>query len=388
MGGLTRSIDDKVVSGLCGGLGRHFGVDPLVFRIAFVVMSLAGGTGVLLYLVGWALVPDDQGRAFGAGWLPGKDRGHKLVAAALAGCGALFLIDRITDGHGDDIPLGLVLIGVGAAVLWSRRSGQAPTVAPPPMPPPMPAAPAAVAVEGVEPDDTPPTAAPPPPPPTPPPPTAPPPPPPPPPAALRPPEPPKAAAPRSALAAVTFSLLAILAGVAALAEVDAVVGLALALLLVAGAMVVGAWRGRARGLIPLAVVLSGALFVASLLDVPFKGGAGDRLFVPISAAEIRSPYRLAAGEQRIDLRRVDLAGRTVPVVASTAMGTLIVTVPVDATVEVHGHVGAGKLIVFNREWDGVSIDQLVVVAGREGGGRLVLHAQVGFGELEVRRAAA
>src|SRR5205085_2859808 len=137
MGRLTRATDDTVISGLCGGLGRHFGIDPLVFRIAFVVMSLAGGTGILLYLVGWALVPDDQGQAFGARWLPGKDRSHKLLAAALAGGGVLLLLDRITDGHGDGIPVGLVLIGLGAAVLWSRRDGRAFPPAPvPPSPPP------------------------------------------------------------------------------------------------------------------------------------------------------------------------------------------------------------------------------------------------------------
>ena len=123
LGGLTRATDDTVISGLCGGLGRQFGIDPLVFRIAFVVMSLAGGTGILLYLVGWALVPDDQGKAFGAQWLPGKDRSHKLLAAGLAGVGLILLLDQITDGHGDDVPLGLVLVGLGAAVLWSRRSG-------------------------------------------------------------------------------------------------------------------------------------------------------------------------------------------------------------------------------------------------------------------------
>ncbi len=140
LGGLTRATDDTVISGLCGGLGRHFGIDPLVFRIAFVVMSLAGGTGVILYLVGWALVPDDQGKTFGAGWLPGKDRSHKLLAAALAGGGVLLLIDRITDGHGDDIPLGLVLVGLGAAVLWSRRGGDRRRRCLPPPPPGPPAA--------------------------------------------------------------------------------------------------------------------------------------------------------------------------------------------------------------------------------------------------------
>ena len=136
LGGLTRASDDVVISGLCGGLGRQFGIDPLVFRIAFVVMALAGGTGILLYLVGWALVPDDHGETFGARWLPGSDRGHKLLAAGLAGIGLLLLIDQIFDGHGDDVPLGLVLVGLGAAVLWSRREGRTPTPPAPPAPPP------------------------------------------------------------------------------------------------------------------------------------------------------------------------------------------------------------------------------------------------------------
>src|SRR4051794_14947801 len=37
---LTRSTDDKVLSGLCGGLGRYFGLDPVIFRVAFVVLAL------------------------------------------------------------------------------------------------------------------------------------------------------------------------------------------------------------------------------------------------------------------------------------------------------------------------------------------------------------
>jgi phage shock protein C len=49
---LRRSTDDKVVAGVCGGLGRYFGVDPLFFRLAFVVLAIGGGSGVLLYIVG------------------------------------------------------------------------------------------------------------------------------------------------------------------------------------------------------------------------------------------------------------------------------------------------------------------------------------------------
>lgn len=55
---LRRSRRDHVVGGVCGGLGRYFDVDPIVFRIAFVAMTLAGGSGVLLYIVGWIAIPE------------------------------------------------------------------------------------------------------------------------------------------------------------------------------------------------------------------------------------------------------------------------------------------------------------------------------------------
>ncbi len=111
---LTRATDDKVVSGLCGGLGRYFGVDPVVFRIAFVVLALAGGSGILAYLVGWVLVPDDQGAS--ALRVAGNERRQKAVAAVLAGFGVLLLVDELFDGGGD-VPVGLVLVGLGGLVL-------------------------------------------------------------------------------------------------------------------------------------------------------------------------------------------------------------------------------------------------------------------------------
>ncbi len=49
---LRRSRDDRVIAGVCGGLGRYLGIDPVVVRLAALVLVVAGGTGVLLYLIG------------------------------------------------------------------------------------------------------------------------------------------------------------------------------------------------------------------------------------------------------------------------------------------------------------------------------------------------
>src|SRR5438067_3414540 len=56
---LTRSRTDRVAGGVAGGLGRYFGVDPILFRIAFVALTIAGGAGVALYGVAWLLLPED-----------------------------------------------------------------------------------------------------------------------------------------------------------------------------------------------------------------------------------------------------------------------------------------------------------------------------------------
>jgi phage shock protein C len=58
---LTRSRTDRVLSGVCGGLGKHLGIDPLLVRLAFLLLLLAGGIGLFLYLALAVLVPaEDQ----------------------------------------------------------------------------------------------------------------------------------------------------------------------------------------------------------------------------------------------------------------------------------------------------------------------------------------
>ena len=56
---LRRSSGDKVIAGVCGGLGAYFGIDPVMVRIALVLFTLFGGAGVLVYLVCWLCMPQD-----------------------------------------------------------------------------------------------------------------------------------------------------------------------------------------------------------------------------------------------------------------------------------------------------------------------------------------
>lgn len=53
--------DDRMLAGVCTGLGRYTGVDPIVWRTAFVLTAFAGAVGVLLYIASWMLIRDSQG---------------------------------------------------------------------------------------------------------------------------------------------------------------------------------------------------------------------------------------------------------------------------------------------------------------------------------------
>ena len=55
---LYRSKTQKILGGVCGGLGDHFAMDPVWFRIGFVVLALGGGSGILIYLLMWLMVPE------------------------------------------------------------------------------------------------------------------------------------------------------------------------------------------------------------------------------------------------------------------------------------------------------------------------------------------
>jgi len=55
--GLYRSEKNRIIAGVCGGLGEYFDVDPVLIRLAFVLFVLAGGSGVLIYIVLWIVIP-------------------------------------------------------------------------------------------------------------------------------------------------------------------------------------------------------------------------------------------------------------------------------------------------------------------------------------------
>ena len=58
---LYRSRDEKVIAGVCGGLGSYFGVDPVIIRIVWAILGLSG-VGILAYLICWVAIPHEPVR--------------------------------------------------------------------------------------------------------------------------------------------------------------------------------------------------------------------------------------------------------------------------------------------------------------------------------------
>ena len=136
---LVRVDDGRWLGGVAAGLGRYFDVNPLVYRIAFAALALVGGTGLLLYLAAWLVMPgeqDDESIAVEA--LRGRqDHPWLLVGVGLLAFGALFALSEahFWPGTGN---VWLLAMLVGGGLVWWHVSQRAerPGAARPPPPSP------------------------------------------------------------------------------------------------------------------------------------------------------------------------------------------------------------------------------------------------------------
>lgn len=209
------------------------------------------------------------------------------------------------------------------------------------------------------------------------------------------PEPPP---PRDTASAITLAVLCLAAGVIALLTVVDVVSFGFAttiaggLVVIGAAMVVGAWRGRARWLIPLGIPAVGLLLMDEAMVVPLSAGMGDRtVIVDLDGADTRH-QEMAIGELVLDLRHIDEdLGSPVEIVGKLAIGELVVIIPDDMTAEIDAHVQFGSVDEPDRPSDdgGVDIDRSFTVERDpdtpESKSRNVeLDLEVGMGQVTVR----
>jgi phage shock protein PspC (stress-responsive transcriptional regulator) len=361
---LRRRTSDRVIGGVAGGIGNYLNVDPVLIRAAFAGLMIFGGAGLVLYVLGWLLIPED-----------GHE--HSIVEAALrqvvgrAGRLGLVVLMLATiaivspwmTGYGDVLfvraevfwALAIVLVGVVLLLPQGRsRVAEPGSIA-------FTAAPAQPAIQeaAIAAHWGPAVAA-----------------------------PPRERSPLGwyALAGVLV-MLGVLAVVGNLATVRVVPGqyFGAGLVALGIGLIIGAWWGRARLLILLGIVALPAAAISAFLSVPLDGGIADEAFRPENVAEVQPAYRLLGGRLNLDLTALDAGSDAVTVAASVGIGDLYVMVPRDASVQVNGTVQGGQLVLLGRVHSGTGLVDRVSDAGEGGGATLVLELDVGLGSVWVER---
>ncbi|HEV2859160.1 MAG TPA: PspC domain-containing protein [Solirubrobacterales bacterium] len=337
---LMRSRTDRVVGGVCGGVARHFNLDPTLVRIGFVAGVVLWGATAVLYLAALLLMPEEPegtapagpevppGAAAGAAAAaPPAGRNRVLTAigvAVLVLVGGPILLGLGLAAGGLLVPFALLaLAGLGTAWLVTGR---------------------------------------------------------------RPPSGDAGGLLRMTLLGLGVLALLFVLSVgsfwAAAAGGDAIV--AGAVVAAGVALAASAFARPARWLVlPALAVAIPAGFVAAA-GVDLDGGIGEKRYRPAALAEVRDSYELGAGSLTVDLRDVDLPAGERRVHLDVGMGEAVVLVPEDVCVSTNAELGMGGVEVLGRDGGGVDVDWEDVNAAPAGTPRLVVDADVGFGAVEVR----
>ncbi|MFR9780359.1 PspC domain-containing protein [Micromonospora sp. MS34] len=216
------------------------------------------------------------------------------------------------------------------------------------------------------------------------------------PAPARPVRPPKRPKERSALGAVTFSLIFLALGVVAMLDlldvfpVGAAGYFAAALATIGLGLLVGTWFGRARWLIALGLVTAAALGIATVAESydRVRGIDGDVTWAPPSYRDLADRYENNFGDTVLDLRAVDFDKKDTQVTVAVNFGKATVVVPPNVDVTTVAEVKAGDANVFGRRAGGLNRPQWETTdlgADGRGGGTLRLIIRVNAGDLEVTR---
>lgn len=106
---LERDLQNKVLGGVCSGLGNYFGTDPTIWRVLFFLLFFLGCSGLLIYIILWIAMPEKK-------WQPGatvEEAAATEATSAEAG-------DVNGKRQHGSFTAGLILIGIGAIALIGR----------------------------------------------------------------------------------------------------------------------------------------------------------------------------------------------------------------------------------------------------------------------------
>jgi phage shock protein PspC (stress-responsive transcriptional regulator) len=317
----VRSSSDRMIGGVCGGLGRYFGIDSMLVRIAFIALALLGGTGLVVYAAALLLVPDD-----GENPSPSDRRDRALVAAAAIALTIVGFSLGLFGGWGfGGWLVNVAFIALAGLAVWWFVSGERPSGTPGDV--------ARRALLGF--------------------------------ALLL---------GCGALAIGSFLATGLGGGVV-------VAGL---VILAGAGLVAAAFVGGARWLVLPALAIALPLAFVSAAGIDLKGGFGDRHERPATLGELHDGYRLGAGELVVDLRDLKLPAGDRRLKIAIGAGHALVLVPDDVCVASAASIGIGGVAVFDRSSGGINVDWSDGRRAPAGTPRLVLDGDVGTGFLEVR----
>ncbi len=340
--------DERIVLGVAGGLGRALAIDPLFVRIAFVVLGLFSGVGILMYVAGLALLADSPTSP-----PPSTARRVGGGIAVLLSLRWLFNGDARLPGAGWVVAIGLL----GAAIaLWRGRTSVEP------LPPPAAADVRTDASGGSTAERWDALTA----------------------ERRRRPRP-----PRSPLGLLTIGAATVIGALIWLLNASAgnrgAWAFGWATVVLGLGMLVGTFAGRARWLIVPALATTVAAVAASALSFAGVGldhRSGDRTEFVGDGSAVAARYRTGIGS--FELILADFTGDTTEV--DVGVGNLTVVLPDAARVEIDARVGIGSIEALGSTSNGYR--RSLTLNDNTNGTKLIkLKLRVGVGHLEVRRGS-
>ncbi|MFB4305801.1 PspC domain-containing protein [Actinomadura sp. GTD37] len=407
---LARDADRRLLAGVCTGLGRYTGIDPVVFRVGFAILVLAHGQGVLLYIAAALLMPASPGESslaeqFFKRWFDAQAVLSILGALLCVGVGLTLFGGAYTDTIAVLVVFALVLLVAhsrGTDLVAAARSVPERLAGHPPEPSAAWTRSADVSVGGMslrkDPSGEPAAAG----------------------GGLpagmidlaeysaaRAGADPAARTPRRArrtdepgrgrAPAATITLLAAMAAGAALIPVAKaypapdswLIVMAPALAVVGLGLVVGGWF-RTHGLATAGTLLTlGMLTTTVVGDMPRNAEYGDIDWRPTDASQTNQTYKVGVGQADLDLTALVLApGQHVTIDAQVGIGGIRVTVPPAARVMVDARIALGDLRVQHRTTSGPKIKVTQVIEPETPGGNppvIELRIRGKAGDVDVDR---
>jgi signal transduction histidine kinase len=124
---VRRDLEHRVIAGVCAGLGRRMGIDPVILRVAFVAAA-AAGVGLVLYALAWLLIPADAGERVRTTTrtLPRRASWQVALGVGLLVLALLLFLRELGLWFSDALTWPVVLAAMGTALIWHRSTAARP----------------------------------------------------------------------------------------------------------------------------------------------------------------------------------------------------------------------------------------------------------------------